>query len=161
MIWRGSLSTTHRALPFLVYSFTKWKAYYKFTSRGWSSSRFWVLNHWLSFQIRQQREKKKKSKEIVIIEIETHSCILKFSDLTLRFWFWCRDLVLWNNRVTCIGCYSWKDKVLFRLTGTRVHHYLLHPFSHICFLIYALCVSLPASVYLFWVLFEIQIQSST
>lgn len=75
-----------------------------------------------------KREKKKKSKEIVIIEIETHSCILKFSDLTLRFWFWCRDLVLWNNRVTCIGCYSWKDKVLFRLTGTRVHHYLLHPF---------------------------------
>lgn len=43
----------------------------------------------LSFQISKERGKKKKIKkkpeEIVIIEIETHSCILKFSDLTLRF----------------------------------------------------------------------------
>lgn len=45
----------------------------------------------LSFQISKERGKKikikikKKPEEIVTIEIETHSCILKFSDLTLRF----------------------------------------------------------------------------
>lgn len=152
MIWGGSLSTTHRALPSLLYPFTKWKAYYKFTSRGWSSSRLWVLNHYLVFKSAKREEKKKikkKPEEIVIIEIETHSCILKFSDLTLRFWFWCRDLVLWNNRVTCLGRYSWEDEMLFRLSGTRLHQYSLHPFSNICSQIYALCVSLPTSVNLF------------
>lgn len=109
----------------------------------------------LSFQISKERGKKikikikKKPEEIVTIEIETHSCILKFSDLTLRFWFWCRDLVLRNNRVTCLGRYSWEDEMLFRLSGTRLHHYSLHPFSNICSQIYALCVSLPTSVNLF------------
>lgn len=45
-------------------------------------SGLWVLKHWLSFQIIQQR-KKKKSREIAFIE--THSSTSRFADLTLKF----------------------------------------------------------------------------